>query len=189
MANPDGQRAQPEPPDTEQAAVANLHDTDDDVALRSVAFLLDRAEPQPPSIVALGLEAWAWRDPDAQLAQLVHDSLTASAAGTGLRSATPAVAATRELGYQLDDGDAVIDIDIQIEQGRDGATLIGQISGDDAVGEVELLSAGSSGGPGLHLVARADALGRFRFERVRATTARLKLSSEGRSRLTPWFTL
>jgi len=120
----------------------------DDELLAELAELLRPQLVPPPEVLEAGRLAFGWRDVDAELARLVHDSLVDSD-GAATRAADPG---PRLLAFES--GDVLVELQVE------GRRLVGQV---DPPAEVELeLRAGGDGGPGaVLLTGRADALGRF----------------------------
>jgi len=112
----------------------DLHD--DDALLALLGRALDAADPVPPAVHSGAIDAFAFRDIDAALAELVEGELSATRGDDG-----PLVFAT-------DDAEIVVD--------RSGRDAIGQLSpAGPWAGRVESPRHGD-------VAFRADDLGRFR---------------------------
>ena len=145
----------------------------DDELQDVVGAVLDEDEPVPTGAVEFAAGAFAWRDVDAELAELLHDSLLEEA--VALRADT----ATRLLVFQA--GDLTLDV----EHGP--GELTGAVS-PPASYEVEVRHADSdveaTGG-------RTDSAGMFRLPGEVRGTVRFVVSDPERqvSLLSPWITL
>jgi len=139
---------------------------DNDALEQELGELLGRADPMPPTVLQAGRAALGWRRLDAELAELLADSVLASderslARGTEapLRSVT------------FGTGRWAIDLDIEVS--REGRTLRGQVSPPvPATIEVQ-----RQDGTTLSAVS-ADAFGRFVVALPGAGTIRLRLAGD-----------
>lgn len=118
--------------------------------------LLSRADPVPASVVAAAKASLAWRTVDAELAELISDSLMG--AGPTLRGPT----SPRLLSFETTDLN--LDVEIHVTGGR--ARLIGQVA-PPAAGRLAVESAAGSrttvvDGTGAFSVA-IDVPGRYRL--------------------------
>jgi hypothetical protein len=148
----------------------DLHD--DDVLVSLLGQALDEAEPVPGDAVAAAASAFDLGRVDAELAELVFDSLLDEAA-VAMRHEGPSDA--RSLGF-LAQGCRV-----DVELVDDDSVLLGQLD-PPAAAEVQLQTS-----EGEH-VGSADDLGRFRFTVARGSLRLQVTTAEGAVVRTPWIT-
>jgi hypothetical protein len=137
---------------------------EDEELLAELRNLVGRADPVPPDLTAVAMSLLAWRDPDAQLAELVADSRDMAGA---VRGDTAVV-----LDFRAGD------VQIVVQLSPDGEGL------HRLVGQVEPATAGTV------RVRRAtgqsdvvvDELGRFVADRLVAGPISLRWNPEGRDR-------
>ena len=139
---------------------------DDDSLEQELGELLGRADPIPPTVLQAGRAALGWRRLDAELAELLADSVLGS---DELALARGAEAPVRSVTFGT--GERAIDLDVE-ERGA-GRTLRGQLSPPAPV-TVEVQR---QDGTTLASV-RADRFGRFVVELAGAGTIRLRLAGE-----------
>lgn len=124
-------------------------------ALREIAAAVD---PVPAPVAAAARSLYTWRTVDAELAELVDDSLLSAA---GVRADAP----TRMLTFEA------ADVTLLVEVAEAGPTrrLVGQLLGGavDAAADLEVTHADGAS------TAHADALGRFVVDGVPAGLVRL----------------
>jgi hypothetical protein len=138
--------------------------TDDDV-LDELRSLLGRVDPAPPEVTAAAKGLLSWRRVDAELAELLSDSLLESGSLALTRSG-----ATAARSVVFASGELTIDLMIRAEDDR--RRLLGQLA--PAIGatiEVQL-DDGT-----IAATATADALGRFQVELASAARIRLRVYS------------
>ena len=143
----------------------------DDELLHVVGRVLDEDEPVPPGGIELAAGAFAWRDMESKLAELLHDSLLEEAV---LRDDT----AVRLLVFQA--GDLTLDVEHTPDQ------LVGALS-PAARYHVELQHA--AGAPGVSVLT--DDAGMFAVPGPVRGTIRFVISDPDRqlSVLSRWVTL
>ncbi|MDN5861482.1 MAG: hypothetical protein L0H84_23005 [Pseudonocardia sp.] len=121
--------------------------TDDEALLDELATLLRPMLEPPPEVLVAGRRTFGWRDADAALARLVHDSLLDQGSAARAGGAGPRLLA-------FEDGDTVVELQV------DGRRLVGQV--DPPAGVALELCAADVDGPGEVLrTGQADAMGRF----------------------------
>jgi hypothetical protein len=148
-----------------------MADPDDELfdELRSV---LRRTDPVPAEVTDFAKSALAWRRLDAQLAELLEDSVLDEAA------ALTRGGGSRSLTFRTDD----LTIDLEIQDGQ----LLGQLAPPPAAATVELQGEDDQ----IAATVDADALGRFRLELGGEGRFRLRVvPPTGRAVETSWFSL
>lgn len=140
--------------------------------LRRVGVMFDHIDPVPDAVVAGARSAFAWRDMDAQLAQLIDDEQLVG-------SATRAHGEHRLLTFEAPG------MTVAIEATEVGGTrkLIGQLvpSGPHHVALESAVQTGQS------LTAPVDHLGRFSLSAVPAGLVRLRCTMpDGTQVVTEW---
>jgi hypothetical protein len=147
--------------------------SDDDQLLAELAEAVRAADEVPAGFVGAGRAAFSWRDVDAELAALAHDSAT-SATTAGTR-AEPAV--VRSLSF------VAREVSIEVEVTADG--LVGQVV-PPRPGVIELQGADGSA----HAVP-VDEAGWFVIRRVTRAMFRLRLHTDADTTVvvTQWVTL
>ncbi len=149
------------------------HGPDDDVLLAGLRRIAAQADPPPASLHDTARGAFAWRDVDRQLAELVYDSTEDDMALAGLRSDTAPWLLTFEA-----------EIIVEVEVVRTGASrrLVGQIVPPQEA-RIEVRHAG-----GVSDVA-ADAIGRFACDGVARGPVSLRCRVGGRIIDTDWVAI
>ncbi len=149
---------------------------DDDFLIAELRRAAAICDPVPDHVRQAAAAAFAFRDPDAALAELVGDSVT----GRGYETVRADRAGEQLLSYELDDARA----ELEVTATGDGPVLTGQLI--DAGGpECELET-----GTGERRAVGVDEYGRFLLTDVPPGPARLRFSSPaGRMIVTPWFVL
>ncbi len=139
---------------------------DDDSLEQELGDLLGRADPIPPTVMEAGRAALGWRRLDAELAELLADSV--------LASEEPALARGTEAPLRsVTFGTGRRAIDLDVEERGEARTLRGQLSPPvQATIEVQ-----RQDGTTLASVP-ADTLGRFVVELPGAGTIRLRLTGD-----------
>ena len=157
--------------------------------LRSLLALIDTMDGD---VVDQARRAYQWRAPEANLAELSHDSLLDEPVGPGLRGSPAGPPTVRMLRFvALDPGapDAgagsaargEVTVDLEITAGGGRAALVGQLT--PACSAVVCLqpSAGDTRS------ARADELGQFFIGQVPAGPVRLHVDFPDHSVVTTWL--
>ena len=147
----------------------DLHD--DDQLLVQLGKALDETDPVPTDAVAMAKSVFDLGNADAELAELVFDSLLDEAL---VVMRTETATESRSLTFAL--GGHRVDVELS----ADGATLLGQLDPAEPT-RVRLDTTGGS------TETRADDLGRFRF-RVERGSLRLRVfTDDGLVVTTPWI--
>jgi hypothetical protein len=152
---------------------------DDDSLEQELGELLGRADPIPPTVLEAGRAALGWRRLDAELAELLTDSVLGS---DELALARGAEAPLRSVTF----GTGQHAIDLDVEERGEGRTLRGQLSPPvQATIDVQRQDATTLAS------VRADTFGRFVVELPSAGTIRLRLSGDPRLGTieTAWITV
>lgn len=145
---------------------------DDDQLVERLRAAARAHDPVPPSVLAAGRSAFAFRTLDDELADLLFDSLLDDAL-VGIRGS-----ASRQLTFGSDD--VTIDLDV------DDDGLVGQLGdegGDRADVSVELQT------PRARAAVAVDGHGRFFLERPTSGPFRLQVEVRGRRVTTEWVNL
>ena len=122
--------------------------------------LAARVDPVPPLLVQAGIDAFSWRDVDAELAELVFDSLLDEDAASLVRSSQD----RRMVSFRTPG----LTIDIEVSSAGTGRSVMGQIvPPQQATVEIRHRE-------GTTTVA-ADELGRFQSGTLHAGPVRLRL--------------
>ncbi len=117
---------------------------DDETLLGELGRLLGRVAGPPSEVVTASRGLFTWRTVDAELAELVHDSLVEAAAGTR------AGAQPRILTFETDG----LTVEVEVDETPGARRLLGQLVPAEAA-ELELRSVGEP------VRGRADEMGRF----------------------------
>jgi hypothetical protein len=133
----------------------------DDELIRELRGVLESSDPTPADVTEFAKAALGWRRLDAELAELLGDSVLETEAEALVRSGESA----RRLTFRAEG----LSIDLEVQREGDGIRLLGQLAPPPAAAGVEVQGAGGE----LVASAEADSLGRFR----------LSLSAGGRIRL------
>jgi hypothetical protein len=128
-------------PDPDEPLVAELRD------------LFTQTDPVPPLVTELAKASLGWRRLDAELAELLTDSLLDAAASAGARSAVGDALPVRSVRFRA--GPKTIDVDIHVD-GRE-RTLLGQLTPPISA-QVEMHTTDN----GVVASVQSDELGRFR---------------------------
>lgn len=134
----------------------SVRDEQDRELLRELGGVLDRADPPPGWMVELAKLSYDLRSLDAELAELVADSLV-DAPSVAVRSA--ALAEPRMLTFESDD--LLVEVEVEAD-GHGGSTLTGQLVPAQPA-RVELRQPDRP-----HRSVQADELGRFVIEGLAA---------------------
>jgi hypothetical protein len=127
-----------------------MRDETDDELEEQLRRLATGREPVPAELVAAAVEAFTWRDPDAELAELIFDSLLDQDAGTLVRGG-------QERLFSFRSGERTVDLEVTVA--GTWRTLIGQVTPPSPAA----VSVRHRDGI---VSVDADELGRFRAERV-----------------------
>jgi hypothetical protein len=148
-------------------------DRDDSLLLAALRVALLERQAVPPEFVAAGKSAFAWRDIEAQFAQLTYDSSRDSELAGSVRSETASIRALVFTSAHLS---------IELEVTDD--CLLGQIiPSREGTIETQAQAGGS-------VVAPIDATGCFSIEPLPAGAFRLRCQTpDGADVVTGWVTL
>lgn len=144
---------------------------DDDQLLAQLSLALEEDDPVPSDAMAMASSIFELGDADAELAELVFDSLFDEAL---VVMRTDISAAPRALSFAA--GRCRIDIELS----ADGSTLLGQLDPAERT-EVELET------PAFSRRVESDELGRFRFGIERGSLRLRVLTDTGVVVATPWI--
>jgi hypothetical protein len=145
----------------------------DDELLERLRVVADEADPVPDEVLGAARAALGWRRVDAELLELVDDSLLE--AGSGTRDGS----GMRLLGFASAAGDCVVELQVK---GTTHRSIVGQID-PPAADAVRLRHAGGVATAGV------DDVGRFEFRAVAPGPAALSWTTpEGRRAGTAWVT-
>lgn len=144
--------------------------------LREAAQFLD---PVPPHLIAAAIGAFAWRTIDADLAELVYDTLAEPAAAVR-GAAVPGVGQPRLLTFQT----TSLTVELEVLDQGESRSLVGRVS---PAGPVEL----QIGRSGSTVTVSTDTLGRFALADLSPGPTRLRLQPAGKvaAVVTDWFSL
>jgi len=148
----------------------DLHD--DDELLAQLGLALDETDPVPRDAIDVAKAVFDLGNADAELAELVFDSLLDEALVV-MRSDT-LVDEARTLSFAI--GNHRVDIELS----ADGTTLLGQLNPAERT-RVELETTSGS------REAEADDLGRFRFTVERGSLRLRVVTTDGLIVTTPWI--
>jgi len=141
--------------------------------LRELGDVVDRADPIPDHVLAAAKAAFTWRTIDAELAELVNDSLVAGAA---VRSTD----AARLLTFETPG------VEVEVEVAETGSTrrLAGQLVPATSARVIVRWANGS-------VDSDVDAFGRFTADGVPATSVRVEVYRRTHSRpiVTSWVSI
>ena len=146
---------------------------DDDQLMTALREAIRRRQAVPEEFVAAGKSAFAWRDIDAQLAQLTYDSTRDSELAASLRSETASIRALVFTSAHLS---------IEVEVTDD--CLVGQVVPPrEGTIEAQARAGGST-------VSPVDETGCFSVEPLPAGAFRLRCrTADGTDVITGWVTL
>ncbi len=149
---------------------------DDDALLEELAKLLGRVDPIPPEATLAARSALAWRNIDAELAELLRDSALEPELA-GVRSTG---GGWRTLTFETPDGIA-IEVEVAVERSK--RSIVGQIVPPGPARVVLRF-------PGADLSLETDELGRFQATGVRPGPVSLRCElADGNAIETGWVTI
>lgn len=150
-------------------------DTDDATLMAALGELIRRVDPVPADVTLAARSALAWRRMDAELAELLEDSATE----TELAGTRGGESGWRALTFESPNG---ITIEVEITLDGTDRIVLGQII-PACPARVGLRFAKTQ------LVAEADDLGRFRFDRVPSGPVSLRIEHSTCPVETGWVTI
>ena len=154
-----------------------MHEPDDELE-QELRRLAADAEPVPADLIRAALDAFAWRDIDAQIAELVYDSLLDAEETMLVRGpADPRMVSFAAGGMT---------IDVEVTSAGPGRTIMGQIAPPQRA-TVDIRY------PGDTVTVEADELGRFQSGTLPPGPASLRLrpppGDAGPAIVTDWISL
>lgn len=150
---------------------------DDDRLLAEIGDLLRRVDPIPGEVTLAARSALAWRNIDAELAELLHDSALDAEPLAGVRGSG---GGWRALTFETPDG-VTIEVEVGVERSK--RSLAGQISPAGAATVVVRL-------PGAEMPVQVDELGRFQTNGLPPGPISLRcVLPDGRAIETGWVTI
>jgi hypothetical protein len=154
-----------------------MQEPDDELERQLRRLAADR-EPVPPELLRAAVDAFAWRDIDAALAELTYDSLTDSDEAALVRGSPGQRLVSFAAGG--------ITIDVEVTSAGAGRTVLGQIAPPQPA-TVDVRH------PADTVTVEADELGRFRCGPLPAGPASLRLrpppGGSGPAIVTDWISL
>jgi hypothetical protein len=154
-----------------------MHEPDDELE-QELRRLAADVEPVPAELLRAALDAFAWRDIDAELAELTYDSLV-DADGASLVRGSPG---QRLVSFAV----GGMTIDVEVTSAGPGRTVMGQIAPPQRA-TVDIRY------PGDTVTVEADELGRFRSGTLPPGPASLRLrpppGDDGPAIVTDWISL
>ncbi len=158
-----------------------MSDPPDEDLVAELARLFDRDDPVPPLVTEAAKAALTWRRIDAELAELLSDSLEPEASLAAVRGS-----AARVRALTFSTGQLTIDVEIRADGPQ--RTLLGQLS-PPATAMIQIQTADEPA----EAAAETDSLGRFRVQLLGAHPLRLRLSVHFRTSSPPiqtsWITV
>jgi hypothetical protein len=149
-----------------------------DELLEELRGLFAKADPVPPDVTEFATTALGWRRLDAELAELLDDSLLEAPSAAGTRGAT---AAERWLTFRATD----LAIDVELQSDGETRTLLGQLA---PTGPATIEAQATDGS--VAATAEADSLGRFRLTLTAGGRVRLRVLRPDRAQIeTSWLPL
>jgi hypothetical protein len=149
-----------------------------DDLLAELRLLANDVDPVPPEVTAFADAALGWRRIDAELAELLSDSLLESRAVALTRSS---VARARSVSFATSD----LQIDVEIRDEDSGVVILGQLA-PPAAASIDVQRADTS----IVATVEADALARFRIELGEGGRIRLRVRRASQPPVeTSWITI
>lgn len=149
----------------------------DDGLLAELGGLFARVDPIPDELTLAARSALAWRSMDAELADLLHDSVLETEPLAGVRSTA---GGWRTLTFETSDG---LSIELEVTVERSKRSLMGQIVPPGPARIVVRF-------PGADMPTTADDLGRFQASDIRPGPISLRCElTDGRAIETGWVTI
>jgi hypothetical protein len=146
--------------------------------LAELRLLANDLDPVPPEVTAFADAALGWRRIDAELAELLSDSLLESRAVALTRSS---VARARSVSFATSD----LQIDVEIRDEDSGIVILGQLA-PPAAASIDV----QRGDTSIVATVEADALGRFRIELGEGGRIRLRFRRVSQPPVeTSWITI
>jgi hypothetical protein len=136
----------------------------DDALESELRRLAARAEPVPPHLLRAAGDAFDWRDPDSELAELVFDSLLDTSEAAQVRGGAPQ---PRLLSFRARGAS----IEVEVTYTGPGRAVMGQIS-PPGPARVDIRRGAQT------VTVEADELGRFRCEALAAGPVSLRLRAD-----------
>jgi len=124
-----------------------MNEPNDDELEHELRRLAAEAEPVPAELLQAAVAAFGWRDIDAEIAELVYDSLLDAEEASRVRGSPGQRLVSFAVGG--------ITIDVEVTSGGPGRTIMGQIAPPQRA-RVDIRN------PGDTVTVEADELGRFR---------------------------
>ena len=153
------------------------HDDLEDPLVAELRDLFAGADPVPPLVIEIAKASLGWRRLDADLAELLADSVLDSEQLAGTRGSAP----VRSVSFKSPS----MTIDLDVHAGHETPMLLGQISPPSTL-DIEVQAADRTTVASL----RSDELGRFRISLAGGGTVRLLLGGEGGPAVqTAWITI
>jgi hypothetical protein len=154
-----------------------MYEPDDELEAELRRLAADR-EPVPAELVQAALDAFGWRDIDAELAELVYDSLVDADAASLVRGPADQRLVSFAVGG--------ITIDVEVASAGPSRSVMGQIAPPQrAMVDIR--------GPRDTVTVEADELGRFRSGPISPGPASLRLrpppGGDGPAIVTDWISL
>lgn len=147
--------------------------TTDDALLAELGSAFRTIDPVPSAILEIAHAALAWRDPEAALAQLIADSLTAATQVRAARAPGP-----RLLTFEADG----LTVEVEVAEDGDSRRLLGQLVPPSRAEVVVLWADGEAR-------AQADDIGRFSVRNIPAGPMRLSCVRTTGRVVTSWVTI
>jgi hypothetical protein len=155
-----------------------MSDEQDDTLEQELRQLAARTDPVPPRLLQAAIDAFSWRDIDAELAELTFDSLLDQDQGTLVRG----TAERRIVSFRT----SALTIDIEVSSTGTGRSVMGQIVPAQPA-RVDIRHRAGE------VTTDADDLGRFRSEGLQAGPMSLRLhpraSGAGPAVVTDWVSI
>jgi hypothetical protein len=154
-----------------------MYEPDDELEAELRRLAADR-EPVPADLVQAALDAFGWRDIDAELAELVYDSLADANAASLVRGPADQRLVSFAVGGII--------IDVEVTSAGPGRSVMGQIAPPQRA-TVDIR------GPQDTVTVETDELGRFESGPLPPGPASLRLrpppGGDGPAIVTDWFSL